>query len=348
MNPPVIDNNTGEPESSQLLSFRPSVLSFSSFTYVGRTVPLKPTGSIGTINPFLGMLLFCQPCGALDHWSKDKHVFLPVSSSEKDDYTLLGNEPGDVDKDHEYTNEECESDNGEDSSSGEEEEWEDESDCVTTSDCETVVEFESSSEPKCPPCLPILSHTFSFSSEESGFCEQLHCEWSEDEENADLPDCDFNEGLWLNFERQACFTGIPLKKEKPRTKCATRPQTQLTIEHSYTSCSSGAKSSSVNTMMCTLKSNCVVFPSVNKHATVDTDKGNTPVTHNHRKRVSFKPDHELVTVHYMVAWKYAYHACRKGPWEQYAADRERFNKRIQTVDSMLTPCLVKTLYHFKF
>ncbi len=347
MHPPATDDNIGGPKSSLLLSFRPTVLSFSSFTYVGRTVPLEPTGSIGTINPFLGILLFCQPCGALDHWSEGKYVSPPVSSSEKDDYTLLGNGPDDVDKDRECNYEECESDYGEDSSSGEEE-WEDESDCVTTSDCESVVEFKSSSQPKCQPCLPILSHTFSFSSEESGFCEQLHCEWSEDEDNDDLPDCDFNEGLWHNFERQACFTGIPLKKEKPKTKCVTRPQTRLTIQHSYTSCSSEAKSLRVNTLMCTTyNSNCAAFPSVNKHATVDTDKGSTAATHNHQKRVSFKPDHELVTIHFIIAWKYAYRACRKGPWEQYAADRERFNKRIQTVDSMLAPCLVKKLsYHF--
>ena len=59
------------------------------------------------------------------------------------------------------------------------------------------------------------------------------------------------------------------------------------------------------------------------------------------KRVTFKPDKELVTIHCMVTWDYAYRACRRGPWEQMAQDRARFARRIEEVALVLEPCLKK-------
>ena len=61
------------------------------------------------------------------------------------------------------------------------------------------------------------------------------------------------------------------------------------------------------------------------------------------KKVTFKADKELVTVHYIIAWDYAYRACRKGPWEQMAQDRARFAKRIEEVGLVIEPCLKKLL-----
>ena len=59
------------------------------------------------------------------------------------------------------------------------------------------------------------------------------------------------------------------------------------------------------------------------------------------RKVTFKPDKELVTIHHMITWDYAYRACRRGPWEQMAQDRARFARRIEEVSLVLEPCLKK-------
>lgn len=59
------------------------------------------------------------------------------------------------------------------------------------------------------------------------------------------------------------------------------------------------------------------------------------------KRVSFKPANQLVTVHHMITWNYAYRASRRGPWEQMAQDRARFKHRIEELAVILEPCLKK-------
>ena len=60
-----------------------------------------------------------------------------------------------------------------------------------------------------------------------------------------------------------------------------------------------------------------------------------------RKRVSFRSD--LTEVHQIIAWKYAYHAARKGPRERAAADRAHFKQRIMEVETILAPTLQKQL-----
>ncbi|XP_014609354.1 PREDICTED: phosphopantothenoylcysteine decarboxylase subunit VHS3 isoform X2 [Polistes canadensis] len=54
------------------------------------------------------------------------------------------------------------------------------------------------------------------------------------------------------------------------------------------------------------------------------------------KKVTFnlKP-----VVHTMIKWDYAYRAARKGPWEQMARDRSRFNGRISSYHLILDPIL---------
>ena len=41
---------------------------------------------------------------------------------------------------------------------------------------------------------------------------------------------------------------------------------------------------------------------------------------------------DLTKVRRMVLWPYAHQVARKGPWEQYARDTERFKKRIADVE----------------
>ncbi|XP_054849250.1 protein phosphatase 1 regulatory subunit 15A [Eublepharis macularius] len=54
------------------------------------------------------------------------------------------------------------------------------------------------------------------------------------------------------------------------------------------------------------------------------------------KKVRFSPE---VTVHTLVVWDYASRAARRGPWEEMARDRCRFQRRIAEVGAILEPCL---------
>ncbi|XP_075168276.1 protein phosphatase 1 regulatory subunit 15 [Haematobia irritans] len=55
-----------------------------------------------------------------------------------------------------------------------------------------------------------------------------------------------------------------------------------------------------------------------------------------KKKVRFNAKPE---VHVMHTWNYAYRAARKGHWEMYARDRERFKMRIYRVSHILNPIL---------
>lgn len=58
-----------------------------------------------------------------------------------------------------------------------------------------------------------------------------------------------------------------------------------------------------------------------------------------RRHVSFKPDPELVVVHRMVTWSYAYRSCRKGPWEQFVIDRDTSGTEQKSSARYLNPAL---------
>lgn len=56
-------------------------------------------------------------------------------------------------------------------------------------------------------------------------------------------------------------------------------------------------------------------------------------------QVHFAEENTLATVHPIIAWNYAYAAARKGPWEQFARDRDRFDRKIQELSKVLNPVL---------
>lgn len=61
------------------------------------------------------------------------------------------------------------------------------------------------------------------------------------------------------------------------------------------------------------------------------------------KKVHFASEEDLVVVHPVsqtTEWCEAYEEARKGPWVQYAADRERFRKRITDSETVLNPILL--------
>ncbi|XP_036417616.1 protein phosphatase 1 regulatory subunit 15B [Colossoma macropomum] len=53
------------------------------------------------------------------------------------------------------------------------------------------------------------------------------------------------------------------------------------------------------------------------------------------KRVKFSP---IVQVHKMRAWSFALQASRKGPWEEHARDRDRFQRRILETEQAIGYC----------
>ncbi|XP_059362332.1 protein phosphatase 1 regulatory subunit 15B [Carassius carassius] len=53
------------------------------------------------------------------------------------------------------------------------------------------------------------------------------------------------------------------------------------------------------------------------------------------KKVKFSP---IVQVHKMQAWSFAFQASRKGPWEEFARDRDRFRKRIRETEKAIGYC----------
>ena len=73
------------------------------------------------------------------------------------------------------------------------------------------------------------------------------------------------------------------------------------------------------------------------------DSGITPGKKKSRKKVCFEKDDDLVVVYEMRHWDFAYREARKGPWELAAVDRCRFRRRIQELQSILTPCLKRKL-----
>jgi protein phosphatase 1 regulatory subunit 15B len=47
------------------------------------------------------------------------------------------------------------------------------------------------------------------------------------------------------------------------------------------------------------------------------------------------------TVHHMIVWQYAYRAARVSPWETLARDRARFIRRINQMESIIGPILLR-------
>ncbi|XP_046360687.1 uncharacterized protein LOC124138192 [Haliotis rufescens] len=58
-----------------------------------------------------------------------------------------------------------------------------------------------------------------------------------------------------------------------------------------------------------------------------------------KKKVHFPDDKDLKVVHPMIHWSYAYQAARKGHWENYVRDRDRFKRRTQDVETVVVPVL---------
>ena len=145
---------------------------------------------------------------------------------------------------------------------------------------------------------------------------------SESEMNQELA----GEILWRTFEEQALSPHI------------SKPTSNHCFEHtSNRKCTT--KTSDSECQECGhVGTNCICV--VHKRSVDGTSK-NFKV-----KRVRFKSNSELVIVHHIIAWNFAYRAARRGPWEEYARDRDRFARRIECCASVLEPCLSRKISQY--
>ncbi|XP_052066177.1 uncharacterized protein LOC127705865 [Mytilus californianus] len=58
------------------------------------------------------------------------------------------------------------------------------------------------------------------------------------------------------------------------------------------------------------------------------------------KKVHFPEDAKIAKVHHMITWAHAYQAARKGHWREVVLDHERFQRRIDETEKILTPVLL--------
>ena len=205
-----------------------------------------------------------------------------------------------------------------------------------------------------PPCI---KHISSFSSEESGYCENTtspDCSEGEQEEEDPNGSCNFDEGLWHMFEKQAFFPS----QHTCRSKTFTETQGHLNPRQTRTSRneassevtggenvrrSSGAvhRSRSEDSKDSSLhpSKQAAHVPTLFPDSNYCSQKG----TKKETRHVWFKPDNQLEEVHCIIAWQYAYRSARKGFWEHYALDRDRFRNRIDSVARVVEPCLRQKL-----
>lgn len=62
------------------------------------------------------------------------------------------------------------------------------------------------------------------------------------------------------------------------------------------------------------------------------------------KVVRFPSDGSLVQKKQMVVWSFAHQTARRGPWEQFGRDSERFARRISTVSEIISPVLLSRTF----
>ena len=243
---------------------------------------------------------------------------------------------------------ECQLDEEEESEGEEEEEYNEhnvQDDDDDDDDDDFIVQFAcvsvslSSPDPVIPrmsflaPPPPFLQHVSSFSSDESGFCERSNIDSSSNGEEEKESACVFDEGLWHEFDEQACFSGT----NSFFRSCPISPPIDAINSDSGSEVTlmEDVDLSPVHHHPRDNEEDCTVAEEESKDQTLQSSSC---------RRVRFKPKPQ---VHYMVTWRHAYKMARNGHWEQLGLDRDRFQKRIETIGKAIGPCLLKKLEKMK-
>ena len=154
-----------------------------------------------------------------------------------------------------------------------------------------------------------------FSEHESGFFDS-NGDSNSDDDNASNCELDVEEQdkLWMEFQSSACCT---VSSFLPACTISKKP----VIQAAQSKIASPRKTKNF----------------VNRESSTGTTD---ECVHEHSRKVCFKEDRDLVEVHYLPEWD---SECRRGPWEECARDRERFQKRIEETSVKIEPCLRKKL-----
>lgn len=157
------------------------------------------------------------------------------------------------------------------------------------------------------------------SEEESDWSGEENDSWDE----ASDTDCSRDDELWASFCRNDDPYN-PFSFAKPTRS----PKSPSIAEHG-----------GCQTLKCTMKPVLSSSKCSYKCASQKDESESFEVKQNENpgvKKVRFSSN---VTVHRMVTWSYAYRMSRKGPWEEYARDHCRFQKRIAEAEAAIGFCL---------
>lgn len=196
---------------------------------------------------------------------------------------------------------------------------------------------ESKFETSRTPLMSLLSV-------ESGYVENLSdsactpdtCTTEEELDDFDDSDCEHgeftevDEDLWKSFEQQIFVVDCA----KAKSSCK-RPPSPPTTKHSPSSSNPAGETCGE------VRSSGVCEKQSSNQCCLDTTPAAPSCCDSGRRRVTFKPDSELVVVHHMITWSFAYRSCRKGPWEQFVIDRDHFRRRAEEFGKIFEPCFIK-------
>ncbi|KAG8567864.1 hypothetical protein GDO81_013808 [Engystomops pustulosus] len=168
-------------------------------------------------------------------------------------------------------------------------------------------------------------------------------DWSDDDSWDEDSTCHDDEDLWASFCRSddpynPLSFSMPTKSpEKPMKeapiKCLEKSQIQDNMDHSKVVKIDSGIVEKQKTKLCK-KPVLIGHKSSHKCSLL---KEESPWQDNHgTKKVRFSPK---VTVHPIITWSFAHRMARKGPWEEYARDRSRFQRRIAETEAAIGFCL---------
>ncbi|XP_041424491.1 protein phosphatase 1 regulatory subunit 15B L homeolog isoform X1 [Xenopus laevis] len=225
--------------------------------------------------------------------------------------------------------------------------WEDEEESCST---ENNISTDSGMQELWTPGSKNDTEESDWSDEESDWSSEESDLSSEDswDSDSDTESCKLNEDLWASFCRNddpynpLCFampTKTSQKTHEPKDITDVKDSsTGGSVAYSVLLGDSGAEAKKKNCRNPRVGKRKSPWVKDSSPSSVEVEQENADLLEPQKletgfiKRVHFSP---TVNVHHMVVWSYAYRMARKGPWEEYARDRCRFQRRIAEAEGVI-------------